>query len=223
MTTTEIEQSKLIVSIVAPLVTLLGGAFLVNWLLHRAGKRYESSIWINQKLIEKRIAVFDLIARPINKLYCFYTRRGGWKTSSPAEVIQIKRDADETMWAYFPLFTEATFEAYQSLLGAMFATFTGEGHDAKLKLDPAKYAGKVAGWDPSSEAYFTVPYSETPDIHERYRVLTQQLAREMGVPEPRLRAPPTLARPPAPKTAAHAPASAAAPPTAVPQASRRTR
>lgn len=67
-----------------------------GWLVSHRLKQLELVQWTNQKLIEKRLALYDTIAPLLNRLLCFYTWVGPWKDISPDDVIRAKRELDQT-------------------------------------------------------------------------------------------------------------------------------
>jgi hypothetical protein len=73
-----LEVAKFIVSIISPLILI----FLGFW-INRRIKHTEFLNWTNQKVIEKRIAIFDQIAPLLNDLYCFFMYIGHWKELTP--------------------------------------------------------------------------------------------------------------------------------------------
>jgi hypothetical protein len=123
-----LEIARLAVSVLTPLsVTALG------WLISRRLKRLELVQWTNQKLIEKRLAIYDIVAPQLNALLCFYTWVGYWKDISPDDVIRIKRDLDRTLHVYRHLFDDEVYRAYHALMLALFDTHSGAGRDARIR------------------------------------------------------------------------------------------
>lgn len=181
-----LEIAKLIVGVLTPMsVALLG------WLFSRQLKRLDLSNWTNQKLIEKRLAIYDDIAPKLNQLLCFFTWVGYWKTVSPAEAIQAKRDLDRTVNIYRHVFDAEVYDAYQAYIHALFETYTGAGHDARLRAliwgpdgDRRSDCGYV--WDEAWTASFTEPgrAADKPEVRTRYQALMAALTRSLGVASP---------------------------------------
>ncbi|UVS98019.1 hypothetical protein [Burkholderia glumae] len=123
-----LDIARLAVSVLTPLsVTALG------WLISRRLKRLELVQWTNQKLIEKRLAIYDIIAPQLNALLCFYTWVGYWKDISPDDVIRIKRDLDRTLHVYRHLFDDEIYHTYHALMLALFDVHSGAGRDARIR------------------------------------------------------------------------------------------
>ena len=69
-----LEILKLVVGALTPLVLLFVGVWV-----NRIAKRVEAAQWANQKLVEKRIAIYDELAPILNDLYCYYKCVGNYK------------------------------------------------------------------------------------------------------------------------------------------------
>lgn len=180
-----LEAVKLVVGVLTP-ISVAG----FGWFISRRLKRFELLQWSNQKLIEKRIAVYDLVGPQINKLYCFFMWVGTWKETSPVEVLQIKRDLDRTMHVYGHLFDHSVFSAYREFIDTLFDTFQGVGADAKIRsflssLDGDRTNHCAYEWQPAWEEKFASP-ERAPSLHEietRHTTLLKAFAQSMGVRE----------------------------------------
>lgn len=154
LASTTLQIVQLCVGVLTPLsVTALG------WLISRRLKRLELVQWTNQKLIEKRLAIYDQIAPQLNALLCFYTWVGYWKDISPDEVIHIKRELDRTLHIYRHLFDDELYRAYHALMLALFDTHSGAGRDARIR-------SRVAG--PSGDRSRHGSYAWHAAWHERF-------------------------------------------------------
>jgi hypothetical protein len=83
---TSLEVVKIISSSLTPLVVAGVGIYI-----YRLSKRFEHLQWRNQKLVEKRLSIYDDIAPLLNDNLCYFTYVGTWKTKTPPEVIASKR------------------------------------------------------------------------------------------------------------------------------------
>jgi hypothetical protein len=126
-TWSSLEITKLVIGTLTPLVLV----FLGIW-VNRIAKRVEAAQWANQKLIEKRIAIFDELAPLINDLYCFFMCIGNWKERTPPEVVEIKRKLDKKVYIYASLFSPEFKGSYTDFINFCFLTFSGSGQDAQL-------------------------------------------------------------------------------------------
>lgn len=178
-----LEVVKLVVGILTPISVAAFG-----WFISRRLKRFELSQWSNQKLIEKRIVVYDVVGPQINRLYCFFMWFGTWKETSPVEVLQFKRDMDRTVYVYGHLFEHDVLSAYGEFSDALFDTFQGVGADAKIRTHLSSVDGDRTShcsyvWQPGWEDKFAPPERATNflEIQKVHKELLDSFARSMGV------------------------------------------
>jgi len=132
-----------------PIVVILLG-FWVN----QKTKRLEHLQWRSQKLVEKRLAVYDDLALDLNDLVCCFTFVGLWKELRPPDVVALKRKVDRKIHLAAPLFSRSLFEACEKFQNLCFETYTSWGKDAscgrslsgarKLKVATGRTPGTVA-------------------------------------------------------------------------------
>ena len=178
-----LEIAKLAVGVLTPV-----SVAILAWFLNRRMKRLDLIQWSNQKLIEKRIAVYDLVAPQLNLLLCFFTWVGYWKEISPQNAIQAKRDLDKAFNIYRHLFEADVYEAYQSYIHLLFETFIGPGHDARLRTKvkgvdgDRQYDGSYewkAEWNDQFSTLDTIPSKN--EIQRAYGALMSSLTRALGI------------------------------------------
>ncbi|MGV2288813.1 hypothetical protein AAHK20_08850 [Trinickia sp. YCB016] len=176
-----LEIAKLIVGFLTPLSVAAFG-----WFVSRRLKRLELAQWSNQKLIEKRLVIYDTVAPLLNQLLCFYTWVGHWKDISPEDVIKIKRELDRTFNIYRHLFDEDIYSAYQTFIHALFETFTGAGVDAKIRSHIQGYDGDRTShctytWNPVwSQRFSTGNVVEKTEVRRQYLRLMNALSISLG-------------------------------------------
>ncbi|HEY8163689.1 MAG TPA: hypothetical protein VIF34_15680 [Methylocystis sp.] len=174
---TWLEIAKLTVGIITPLTV----AFL-GILIHRATKRFEHAQWRNQKLIEKRLAIYDLLAPELNDLYCYFTYVGGWRDLDPPTVVALKRTVDKKIYLAAPLFSQEFFLAGMAFQDQCFETFNGWGTDARLKTKfQRRKEARRTDWRDEWDACFSDKISELDDIKSTYKQLMAAFARDIEV------------------------------------------
>lgn len=168
------DHAKVVAELLAPLTT----AFFGIWIL-LITKRLERAQWYNQKLVEKRIEVWDRVGAPINDIFCYCIRVGRWKQFEPPKVIEKKRTADQQIYLSRPYFSPQFFRCYQAFIHSCFETFQGHGEDAKLKtaIDEHK---NVRDWNPAwDNLFYKSPGVETEQIRS-YNALINQACHDFS-------------------------------------------
>jgi len=170
---------------VAKLAASLGTAIAVAILgvyIHRVTKRFEHSQWRSQKLIEKRLAIYDDLAPLLNDLLCFFTYVGAWKEIDPATAVNLKRKVDKKVHLAAPLFSHRFFNACMTFQDLCFETYTGWGIDARLRSQ-FKRRKEASGtkWDNGWEKLFSDVASDPKSIRDAYREIMEAFAADLGV------------------------------------------
>lgn len=78
------------------LIAIIGGYVAI---------RFDAKKTVNQELIKKRILIYDGLAPKLNDVLCFFLSVGFWKSLSLPMMTQKKRELDQTMYVYGPLFS----------------------------------------------------------------------------------------------------------------------
>jgi hypothetical protein len=115
-----LEVAKLITGVLTPIVLAVFGIYI-----HRVSKRFEHLQWRSQKLIEKRLAVYDDFAPQLNDLLCYFTYVGVRKEMRPPAVLSLKREIDKKAHLAAPLFSESFYKACKKFQDLCFETYTG--------------------------------------------------------------------------------------------------
>ena len=153
MAWTGYEFATLAVTALTPITVAGLGVFVA-----RAGRRIERVEWANQTVITRRLEIFGEVAPKLNQLLCFATFVGGWKEIKPWDVVGLKREIDEAMYASRVLFSDALFEAYREFMAALFAMYATAGRDALLRAPIESKWGdrrKLNWWRPDAEGWFS--------------------------------------------------------------------
>ena len=187
-----LEIIKLVISILTP-VTIV----FLGYIFNRMIRKLEQARWANQKVIEKRIVVFDKVAPKLNDLYCYFRYIGNWKELSPVDIIAAKRMLDKEMHVYSPLFSPRLMKLYGQFMDLCFRVYSGVGKDARLQTsinspDGDRRAVFPGEWVDAWEDMFDDPGENAGDIqserdahqlriNEVYHQLTKTFSRELGV------------------------------------------
>jgi len=180
-----LEIAKLVIEFLTP-ITVIGIGLFIN----RRLKEIEHKQWSNQKLIEKRLELYDCLSPLLNRLLCFYTWVGYWKDVSPKQVIETKRELDKNVNIYKHLLTNSFFAEYQNYMDLLFKTFTGPGQDARIlsfiegpngnRRTDAKYEWKKE-WN-SLFIYEKLEYNEQKNtIINQYEKMMGEFKKSIGI------------------------------------------
>jgi len=90
------------------------------------------------ELVKKRIDLYDAIARKSNRVFAYYLYIGKWKEETPETIISYKRELDELIYSYQPIFTAEAVNSYNKLTDQFFKTYGSWGEDARLRTTTAE-------------------------------------------------------------------------------------
>jgi hypothetical protein len=174
-----LEIVKLIISTLTPILVAVVGVYI-----HRVTKRFEYRQWRNQKLIEKRLAIYDELAPLMNDNLCYFTYVGAWKERNPIDVIRSKRCIDKRIHLAAPLFLPNFFNACMRFQNLCFETYTGWGEDAKLKTQiQRRQQAFGASWDHTWDSKFSNSIADPKDIRKAYTDVMTCFSIEIGINE----------------------------------------
>ncbi len=122
---------KIIIFIIATLAPfiIIFLVFRYNRIISRLKRKHET----DQKIVEKRIEIYDRIAPKLNDLLSFYCYNGTWIKISPLDVLRLKRELDKEINIYTPLFSDELGKKYSDFIGLCFVSFSGWEHEVKIK------------------------------------------------------------------------------------------
>lgn len=169
--------AALILAVLA-LVMMTVLAFRFNRIIKSMKKKQ----WSNQKLVEKRMEVYDRMVPRLNDIYSFFCYVGNWNEINPLDILRLKRDLDKEMNMYARLFSDELSKKYTSFMLLCFVSKSGWEHDEKIKSLYELRQEKCAGWDDDWIQYFdTNNVVEATRIRERYDELTDSFKNDLVV------------------------------------------
>ncbi len=171
------EFAKLIISLLTPL-----SIALVGYLVQRALAEQSRSWKFQDRLIDKRIEVYEKIAEDLNRIYCFVMDVGTFKGETPETIIVAKRNVDKYMYIYQAIWSEDTFKAFKEYQESAFVTHQGgAGEDAlirsKLFEKKAARENRDQSWTASWDECFTEELD--PAHREKYKELVKLLSKDL--------------------------------------------
>ena len=172
-----LEVAKLVAGLLTPIALTLLGVYI-----HRVTKRFEHLQWRSQKLIEKRLAVYDDLAPLFNDLLCYFSFVGSWRDMNPPQVVALKRTIDKRVFLASPLFTPEFFNACMAFQAMCFETYTGWGRDPRLRTPSARRReGRPDNWQEGWDLLFSEEVASKKDVQAAYRRIMECFARDIGV------------------------------------------
>ena len=173
-----LEITKLLISVITPLVLIIIGYKVTQ--ITEQGKNNEQ--W-NQRIIEKRVEVYDRVGSKLNEIYCYFNYVGNWKETKPTDIITDKRILDKEMYTYRPLFSKKLFNAYNFFMDSAFKTGTGWGNDAKLRttITFRKQYPRGCLWNDTWNSQFTEEKKNGINVHSAYEDLMSNVANDLGL------------------------------------------
>lgn len=173
-----LEVAKLCIGMLTPLAVAGVGVYV-----HRVTKRFEHIQWRSQKLIEKRLAIYDDVAPLLNDALCYFTYVGSWTETEPAAVVAIKRTLDKKLHLAAPMFSPEFFAACMHFQSLCFKTYNRWGAGAKLRTAFLRRMNAHSAWDPEWQAYFCEPdeISDPEDVRIAYATIMSVFATDIGV------------------------------------------
>jgi len=172
-----LEVVKLIASLLTPAALALLGIFI-----QRLSRRYEDRRWVNQKVVEKRLEIYDQLAPELNDVLCYFTFVGCWKDLDPPTVVKMKRDLDRKLHLAKPLFPAEFFAACRAFLNECFLSFGGGwGSDAQLRTTVAgRMEVHPRPWDPSWAQHFSEEHADPDTVQELYKNVMKEFSASFG-------------------------------------------
>jgi hypothetical protein len=181
-----LEIAKLFVAVLTPITVALVGYFVQQQLASQnlfiqQQLAIQNRDWqAQQRLLERRLQVYDQIRNGLNRIYCFVEDVGTWKEETPQSVIRYKRDLDGIMFPHEALWGTDTFSAYTDYMTAAFATYQGIGKDAKIRTSDRQKAVGVVGWKPDWGESLTG--ERDPEHNQTYNKLISLISRDLSFP-----------------------------------------
>jgi hypothetical protein len=178
-----LEIAKLLAGFLTPIAV-----GMVGWFISRQLKLLDQAQWTNQKLIEKKLILYDQIAPELNKLLCFFGWIGNWKEVSPQDVLDTKRKLDQLVHIYRPILGDDFFRQYDNFSDVLFETYNMRGEDAKIRseinsIDGDRIKDGNYRWLHEWENRFSNQdqISEKREIYTAYENLMKAFSSSLGI------------------------------------------
>jgi hypothetical protein len=172
-----LEIAKLLSELLIPAALAVFGIYI-----QRLTKRIELVQWRSQKLIEKRLAIYDDLAPSLNDILCYFTYVGPWRDMDPPDVVKLKREVDGKIFLAAPLFGNEFFAACSDFQSQCFEKYTGWVNEAYLRTDfQQRREARSEGWHSDWEKYFSQQVTDPTSVRAAYRRVMDAFASDIGV------------------------------------------
>jgi hypothetical protein len=170
--------------IVVIIIAILGPIIIVFLVLrmNRMKKRLINEHQTNQRLVEKRIEIYDRIGPKLNDIFCFFSYTGNWKELTPMDIMRLKRDLDKDISSNTPLFSDDLIARYNSFILLCFVSHSGWEHEEKIKSLYELRQENIPEWNDDWIPYFDPNnVAEAIKLKERYDELMKYFKKEMSL------------------------------------------
>ena len=171
---TGLEIVKIVASVSTPVIVLLLGVWAKNIAID-----YEKRASLNDRVIEKRVELYEKVDEDLNDIFVFLTQVGNWKELTPQMVVEKKRQVDKVMYTSRPYWSDVVFNAYIEFMGSAFETYTGIGEDAKFRTEIWQFK-ELPHWKESWSKWFSSKPTNISELRSRYNILMKRFAGEFG-------------------------------------------
>ena len=136
----------------------------------------------NQRIIEKRIEIYDRLGPKLNDILNFFSYTGNWKEISPPDIIRLKKELDKELNISMPLFSDDLSKKYNAFIQACFVSFSGWEHKEKIKSLYEIRKEHNIEWDEDWIQYFdTNNVLEAIKLKERYNELMAHFKKDLSL------------------------------------------
>jgi hypothetical protein len=174
-------RSLIMATMILAILTPIMMVFLA-FRFSRSLKRMNKKQWSNQKIVEKRIEIYDKMVPKLNDIFCFYCYIGNWNEIAPMAVLRLKRELDKDMNIYASLFSEDLSKKYMDFKQLCFVSMSGWEQDEKIKSYYELRQQNNLNWDDGWIQHFdTNNVVEAIKIKERYDELIEAFKQDLIV------------------------------------------
>lgn len=136
----------------------------------------------NQSIVEKRIEIYDRIGPKLNDILSFFCYSGNWKDLTPMDMMRLKRELDQEINTYAPVFSENLRKKYMGFILLCFVSHSGWEHKEKIKSLYELRQEHNVEWNENWIPFFdTNNVVEAIKIREAHNELMDYFQKEMAL------------------------------------------
>ena len=151
------DSLRVVIIIIAALAPFVIAVLLLR--IKRIRKSLSDQHLDNQKLLEKRVEVYEQMGPGLNDLLCFFSYTGNWKELTPMNIMDTKRKLDKYMSSHTALFSDELIAGYKALMQVCFVAFSGWEQEEKIKSHYVLRQEQQLNWDDS-----WIPFFDTKNV-----------------------------------------------------------
>ena len=175
-----LKTAVIIIAVLGPVIIIF-----LTIRINRMKKHLISQYQSNQKLIEKRIEIFDQIGPKLNDMFSFFSYTGNWKELTPVDILRLKRELDMEINIKTALFSDELITKYTSFMTLCFVSHSGWEDEERIKslyelrqLNNLEWSRE---WIPLFDTNNVI---EATTLKERYDKLMACFKKEMSLDTP---------------------------------------
>lgn len=175
-----IDDLKKFLEAIDPLFTPIAVTY-VGYLVSRTMAEQSRKWSENDRLIGKRVDIYEKMAPLLNHIFCYVHDVGDYKETTPQNIVADKRECDRLIHTYQAIWPDDTLASYKDFIEGCFATYQGVGTPAKIRtrkehkvVAAQNHYGK---WEDGWEIFITEECD--PEISAKYKVLSLKFARDI--------------------------------------------
>ncbi|QRY81947.1 hypothetical protein JVX91_12870 [Pseudomonas sp. PDNC002] len=176
-----LEVTKIVIAALTPIMVGCVGYLIQSEVADQAQERRTS-----ERLVDRRLAVYDEIRLNLNRIYCFIDDVGTWKEETPEKIYAYRRQIHAVMHSNRAIWSSDTFEAYSRYMDQIaFETFQGVGQDASIRTIRYQKEHGIPGW--RAEWSERLTDEKDPAHSEAYAALQKLISRDLQLNVPEVR------------------------------------
>lgn len=136
----------------------------------------------NQNIVEKRIEIYERMGPKFIDILNFFCYSGNWKELSPMDMMRLKRELDQDVSTYAPVFSGDFRKRYMAFVLLCYVSHSGWEHEEKIKSLYDLRQEHVMEWNDDWIPYFdTNNVVEAIKIREAHKQLSDYFQKEFQV------------------------------------------
>jgi hypothetical protein len=140
---------------------------------------HEKRVSLDERVIEKRVEVYESISNELNDIYVFLMQVGHWKELTPQDIIHKKRYVDKTMYISRPYWSGKMFDGYMKFMSAGFDVWNDYTEDAKIRTSSRQFE-RLPNWNDSWKSFFTKNELDMDEVSRSYLELIEMFSEQFG-------------------------------------------